>query len=155
MAFAFRAAAALDVRRRQEEVARRALASAEAAVDEAAAQLDAATAAVADESDRLVSIRQAGTEAWRIAWHQAWIERQRQVVVERTGALNERQQRAAVAARAAVDAAKRRKVLERLRERACRRHRRAEQEQHIRAMNDLATLRFVSQATSEGGTRED
>jgi flagellar export protein FliJ len=155
VAFAFRAAAALEVRRRQEEVARRALASAEAAVDEATAQLREAVSAVAAESDRLVSIRQAGTEAWRIEWHQAWIERQRRVVVARTGAVTERRERAAAAARVAVDAAKRRKVLERLRDRALRRHQRAEQEQHIREMNDLATLRFVAQATSEGGTRAD
>jgi hypothetical protein len=77
------------------------------------------------------------------------------VVVQRTESLEQRRTEAAAAAQAAIEAAKRRKVLDRLRERAWRRHQRTEQEQHIRDMNDLATLRFVAQVTTEGETRAD
>jgi flagellar export protein FliJ len=155
MAFTFRASAALDVRRREEDTARRLLAVAEAKVGEAAARLDEAVAREAADAARLVTLRQAGTEAWQIAMHQAWLERQRRAIGERTRELDTCRAQAAVAARAVTEAATRRKVIERLRERAWRRYRRAEHEQHMRDMNELATVRFVAQAATEGGTRAD
>jgi flagellar export protein FliJ len=155
MAFVFRAAAALDIRRREEESARQRLAGAERAVNDAAARLQEAERAVAEEAERLVGIQRHGTEAWRIACHQAWIEQQRRVVVERGTELSARRAEAKKAAAAAIEAATRRKVLERLRERAWRRHRRAEDEQHIRDMNELATLRFVAQGAGGKGTHAD
>lgn len=50
---------------------------------------------------------------------------------------------------------KKRRVLERLRDRAWKRYQRRAHEQHVRDMNDLATLRFVAQLADEGGTRAD
>jgi flagellar export protein FliJ len=155
MAFIFRASAALDVRRKQEDAARQALAAAEAMAGQAAARVDEAVADVRADAARLVALRHAGTEAWQITLHEAWLGQQRRIVAERTRDLETRRAEAAAAAGAVIEAATRRKVVERLRDRAWRRYLRAEHEQHIREMNELATLRFVAQAASDGGTRAD
>lgn len=152
--FRFRAAAALDLRRKQEDAARLEVAKAEMAVMAANERSRDARTRVDDEGDRLVHIQQDGTESWRVLWHRAWLERQRREAEARAAELQARTQEAARAAQLARDAMKKRRVLERLRDRAWHRFQRTQHEQHVRDMNELATLRFVAQI-AEGGTRAD
>ena len=155
MTFRFRAAAALDMRRKQEDTARLALAVAEQAVNAATQQAKAAADRVSDEGRKLVDAQREGTEAWRVQWHRAWIERQRTDAAARAREVNDRTVEAGAAAALTRDAMKKRRVLERLRDRSWRKFQKDEHDQHVRDMNELATLRFVAQIAEEGGTRAD
>lgn len=152
--FRFRAAAALDLRRKQEDAARIEVAKAEVAVMAASERSRDARTRVSDEGDRLVHLQQDGTEAWRMQWHRAWIEKQRKDAEIRAAELKVRTQEATQAAQVAREAMKKRRVLERLRDRAWHRFEKVQHDQHVKEMNELATLRFVAQI-AEGGTRAD
>jgi len=154
MAFRFRAAAALDIRRKQEDAARLESAKAELARDSALQAADAARQAVISDGERLVNAQAAGLESWRVQWHRAWIDQQRRHAVARAEEAAVKVQESDAAQKIVQDAFKRRRVLERLRDRAARKHRRASEQQHVREMNELATLRFVAQIT-EGEHRGD
>jgi len=154
MAFRFRAAAALDVRRKQEDAARLAAARAESAREAAEQVAEEARDAVRVDGERLAGAQSAGVEAWRVQWHRVWIDRQRREADARAAEAASRAAEAVVAQQAVQDAFKRRRVLERLRDRASRKHRRATDQQHVREMNELATLRFVAQI-AEGEHRAD
>jgi flagellar biosynthesis chaperone FliJ len=154
VAFRFRAAAALDVRRKQEDAARLVAAEAETARETARQRAEDARSAALADGERLVAAQSAGVEAWRVQWHRAWIEQQRREAIARAGEAEKRTAEAAVAQRAVQEAFKRRRVLERLRDRASRKFRRAADQQHVREMNELATLRFVAQI-AEGEHRAD
>jgi len=155
VAFRFRAAAALDVRRREEDAAHLASANAELAASAAAQRSCVAREKVAHEARRLIDTQQAGTEAWRVQWHRAWIDTQRRDAELRAGEHAERAAEAARAVQGARDAMKRRRVLERLRDRSWRKYQRTVHEQHVRDMNELATLRFVARSAEQGDTRAD
>jgi flagellar biosynthesis chaperone FliJ len=152
--FKFRAAAALDLRRKQEDAARIEVAKAEMAVMAATERSRDARTRVSDEGNKLLHLQQDGTESWRVQWHRAWIDRQRRDAEARAAELNARTQEAAQAAQIAREAMKKRRVLERLRDRAWHRFEQAQHDQHVKDMNELATLRFVAQI-AEGGTRAD
>jgi len=154
MAFRFRAAAALDIRRKQEDAARLESAKAELARDSARQTAEAARQAVISDGERLVNAQAAGLESWRVQWHRAWIEQQRRHAVARADEAVVKAQEADAAQKIVQEAFKRRRVLERLRDRAARKHRRASEQQHVREMNELATLRIVAQIT-EGEHRGD
>jgi len=155
VAFRFRAAAALDIRRKEEDAARIALAQAERAVAEADMRLQHARERMDQDGQRFVQEQRVGTEAWRVQSHQAWIERQRRELLVRAQERANKAGEAAAAAQAAREALKRRRVLEKLRDRAWRKHERLAHERHVKEMNELATLRFVAQLAEEGGTRAD
>ena len=155
MTFRFRAAAALDMRRKQEDTARVALAVAEHAVIAATQQAEKAAERVRDEGLKLVVAQREGTEAWRVQWHRAWIERQRADAATRAREVNDRTVEARAAAAITRDAMKKRRVLERLRDRSWHRFQKDEHDQHVRDMNELATLRFVAQTTEGRGPRAD
>lgn len=154
MAFKFRAAVALDVRRKEEDAARLEAAKAEEALDRARGQAQAARDAVDAGRAQLVEVQEAGAEQWRVQWHRAWIDREQ---LDAHAKAHEEARKAADALRAtksAQEAFRRRRVLERLRDRALKKYQRLQHEQHVREMNDLATLRFVAQI-AEGGTHAD
>lgn len=154
MTFRFRAAAALDIRRTQEDAARLASAKADTELERARQRTAEARAEARQDGERLVEVQLAGTESWRVQWHRTWIDRQRREVTVRAREADVRATEAAQAQQAAQEAVKRRRVLERLRDRALRKHRRAADQQHVREMNELATLRFVAQI-AEGEHRAD
>ncbi len=155
MTFRFRAAAALDMRRKQEDTARLALAVAENAVILATQQAKDAADRVSDEGRKLVDAQREGTEAWRVQWHRAWIERQRTEAAARARDVSQRTTDARAALAVTREAMKKRRVLERLRDRSWHKFQKDEHDQHVRDMNELATLRFVAQIAEEGGTSAD
>lgn len=154
MPFRFRAAAALEIKRKQEDQARLVAAKADTEWRDARQRATDAADAVRRDREALAGAQRHGIESWRAQWHRAWIGRLELEVVERDKDRDERAAASAVAAAAAQEAFKRRRVLERLRDRAFRRHQQVVREQHAKDMNELATLRFVAQL-AEGDTRAD
>jgi len=154
--FRFRAQAALDLRRKQEDAAAAALADAEAAVQRVAEQ----RAAKSTERDRALAnqhtAQRDGTSGAALEWHWNWINGLG-AAVERLGRdLDARRLEAGVAERAWREARRRRLVIERMRDRLLRRHQAAEQQKDARAMDELARLRFVMpHDTTRGVTRDD
>lgn len=153
--FRFRAAAALELRRKEEESARLQLAQAQQLLQQAQQRVADADHATSAASDHLTTAQSGGTEAWRISWHQSWI-RSRRLEAEacrRTVTVS-----ATLADRAAASvsiAHQKRRVLERLRERALERHRQTADRHATNEMNLLANLRYLAQASGSGGTDSD
>lgn len=142
--FRFRAEAALEVRRRQDEAARRALGTARIARLDAARAAEEAGEAVADADRRGVAVLREARSIDAIVWQGNWmsglernVARARQVLEERR--IDERR-----AAEIAQHARMQVRVLEKLKERAWRtwqlETRRAEQ----KALDELAGLRFAA-----------
>lgn len=148
--FVFRAQPALDLRRREEEAALRVLAEAERREQAA----DAVVAAARDALERgLAQGRDEDARPGELTlklWHRNWIVGQHRVVdraVREQGA--RRQEREAAAALALV-AQRKRKALERLRERAEAAWQRADAREAQIAIDELAGVRFVR--SRMGGT---
>jgi flagellar export protein FliJ len=148
--FLFRAQIALDLRRRQDEDARRELALAEereraagAALAAAQQQLEAmhARARQADASGDL-----AGSVWYRnwIVGHQQRLARCRQLLEQERTAVRE-------AAAHAQRARRKLKSLERFRERAWRRHASAEARAEQKALDELGSVRFARARPRTGG----
>jgi flagellar biosynthesis chaperone FliJ len=153
--FRFRAAAALDLRRKEEEAARLRLARAQSDLQNAVARAAAAVGTATDALAGLAAAHASGTEAWRLVWHECWLRRQRLEAdaCRRTVAVS-----ATIADHAAASvsiAHQKRRVLERLRERAWHRHQQAADRQATNEMNLLANLRYLAQAGSSGGSDSD
>ena len=153
--FRFRAAAALDLRRKEEESARLRLAQAQKAFEQTQLRLNHAMAAANAASDQFMSDQHAGIEAWRLSWHQSWIRKQRQDAdtSRKTAAVS-----ASVVERAAASvtaAHQQRRALERLRERALKRHQLEASRQEGRDMNLLANLRYLAKPAGSGGSESD
>ena len=142
--FRFRAAAALEMRRRDEDAAAAVLAQKEANYRAIEASCDAAerqrAAALAEQHAQ--SSR--GIDVATLFWHRNWIVRLQTLVTD----LRLRQHTAAEAvktARQAWQLARRKRLaLERLRDRALARHRADEQRDELKAIDELARIRYTT-----------
>ena len=152
--FRFRADIVLDLRRREEEAARTALARQRAVCDRAHAALAAARDAVLDAGRALDSAAASGTTHGTLEWHRSWIVRLRLAVQAAMRLAAEADQAAGRAALALNQAMQKRRVLERLRDRAWRKYTLARDRAHIQDMDQLASLRYAAQALEAGGTRD-
>ena len=154
MTFRFRAAAALELQRKREDEARLALARAESAVDAASARQAAAERALAIDGQTLLGVERGGAPAWLLAWHRSWMARRR---LERDACgrdVDAARETASHAAAAVRDAHRRRRTLERLRDRAWRRYQLENERHDTRQINELAGLRFVARRTAEQGEHD-
>ena len=141
--FRFRAAAALDHRRREEDAAETALARAEGRFT---ALCDAVTAAEARHAAAMtaqdVAVRD-GTAGHTLLWHRNWIT-SLSTAVEAARRERNRQEAVVAEARTAWYAARRKRLmLERLRDRALARYRAAEQRSELKQIDELARMRFM------------
>ena len=153
--FRFRAAGALDLRRKQEDEARIVLARAEAAEREAAARVGAAEDAQQAEAIQLDALQREGAEAWLISWHRSWMMKQR---LDLQACRRDRETAGQVRAHAAAalhQAYRRRRTLERLRDRTLRKYEVEVKRQDTIAMNELAGLRHVARAAEFEGERSE
>jgi flagellar biosynthesis chaperone FliJ len=149
--FRFRAAGALDLWRKQEDEARSVLARAEAAERAAAARVDGAEEAVQIEGARLDVLQREGATAWLMSWHRSWIAKQR---LDVQTCRRDREAATQVTTQAAVVlrlAYRRRRTLERLRDRTLRKYDLEVKRQDTIAMNELAGLRYVARAAESKG----
>lgn len=148
--FVFRAQVALDLRRRQEDDAQRALALAEGRLGAAQSVLGAARDALATTMSRAGDADGQADVALQV-WYRNWIVRQKQDIA--------RAAQAVVACQADVEQAKarvmvarrKRKSLERFRERALTAFERARDLDERKALDALGTLRFA--LAKQGGSQ--
>jgi len=142
--FKFRAAAALDIRRKAEDAAALELARKDASFRQIEASLESAQrareTALADQHAQ----SQQGIDIATLFWHRNWIVRLQATVVDLRADVNTAQQ-AVIVARQAWQLAKRRRLsLERLRDRAQARHRADEQREELKVIDELARVRFTT-----------
>ena len=142
--FRFRAQAALDLRRRQFDTARRELAETERVRDEARRRVDAADASLAaarrDGSERA---HRAGTITdWH--WYRFWILRLEHERVAELAALSAREALVEASRAACARARQRYESLERFRDKAREAFEAAEAAAERKLIDELATRRFVT-----------
>ena len=153
--FRFRAAGALDLWRKQEDEARSVLARAETVEREAAARVAGAEDAVQVEAARLEALQREGATAWLMNWHRSWITKQRldvQTCRRDHEAASQVMTHAALALRRAY---RRRRTLERLRDRTLRKYELEVKRQDTIAMNELAGVRYVARTAGFEGEHSD
>jgi flagellar export protein FliJ len=152
--FRFRAAAALDLQIKEEDRARQRLAEAQSAYEATQQRASDAQRAARDAAEQSIVTASQGAEGWRLSWHQSWIHRLR---LEADACQRATAVSAATVATATASvhiAHRKRRTLERLRDRAMQRYRIESERQHSRDMNELASLRFTSLAAERGGHDE-
>jgi flagellar export protein FliJ len=152
--FRFRAQAALDVRRRVEDDARKVFARAEDDARKAEARVNDATQSMCVARETLADAQRAGVNGAELSWHQSWITRQRLEVDARS---RDAATSADVLSRAltSVQAAhKARRTLERLRDRMATRHRVETVRHEQRDIDQLASLRFAARLIGQKGQQQ-
>jgi flagellar biosynthesis chaperone FliJ len=149
--FRFRAQVALDLRRKQDEEAQRALGAARQARVAAEGTLEAEERALADGNLR-ASIEEARAwDASRTVWYRNWMRRQQQVIAAARAVVEARRQDERAAAERAMDARRRVRALERLRDRAWQVFLTAERRTERKEFDVLGGLRYVARrAVPEG-----
>lgn len=148
--FRFRAQAALDLRRKQEDAAAAALALAEAEFRQVAAQQAAIGAEREAAMAGQIAEQRAGIGAGTLEWHWNWINGLAATWARLGRDLEDRRQAVGHAERAWREARHRRMVIERMRDRLMRRHQDAQQRQDMKNVDELARLRFVLPDSSLG-----
>jgi flagellar export protein FliJ len=153
--FRFRALAALELRRKQEDDARSALGEAERALRVAETQLQSALDTAGQANQQLSLAQTHGATGALIGWHRSWILSCRLVADERRARVADAA--AAVEQRAQVvrDAHRKRRTLERFRDRAWRKYQADAGREEQRDMNGLAGMRYLAQAADHGDEHRD
>ncbi len=152
--FRFRARAALDLRRQQEQDAAADLARVEARFH------DAQTACEATEAQRARAQAEQAAQAGRgidmatLFWHRNWITRLQAAVDDLRADVRTKAEVVDEAKRVWRLARRRRMALDRMRERALARHRAEEQRQELKMIDELARIRFTMASADEGGTND-
>jgi flagellar export protein FliJ len=149
--FVFRAQAALDLRRRQEEQALRELAQANVRAAEARDALDREVAVLdaAMRRGREEEARGAGL-AVRV-WYRNWIDAEQQRIERCRCVLRGREAEVRAATERAQLARRKTRSLERFRVRAHQRHARGELRVEQRSLDDLGTVRYALARARAGG----
>jgi flagellar export protein FliJ len=152
--FKFRGAKLLDWRRLQEDQARVAFMRAAASARETADLLERAEASAGDSVREFLEVMRSAIDVATIERYRNWIAvlRLRVTACQRTHA--ERQLLAEQAGVALQAAMRNVKIMERLRDRAERRHRESERQLEMKVINELATMRFARRQATQGATRD-
>lgn len=140
--FLFRLQAALDLRVRQEDEAKGALAKAEASRAAAARSRDEAQRAVEDAHARSREAEGRGGDLTERVWYRNWIAARRLDLERRRKTLAACEDGVRQATAAVQAAHRRRRILERLKDRAARRFDHAERREEQKGFDDLGTQRF-------------
>lgn len=149
--FRFRAQAAMDLRRKQDEDAQRALGEARRATQQAQAALDHERR-VLDEA--MVQARREAEQAYdatRAVWYRNWMSRQQQVIAAATRALEERRTAERTATEHAMQARRKLRALERLKDRLWKAFLAAELRAEQKELDVLGSLRYVARERAPGG----
>lgn len=150
--FTFRAEAALELRRRQDEEARRRLAAAETRLAEARTELAQAVARFEEALRRAREEDQRPGDVAGRVWYRNWMVGHRQRV-DRCRAIVTACETDVASARAAAALARRRlRSLERLKERAWQAYRTAERREEQKELDALASQRYAVARATGGET---
>lgn len=150
--FRFRPAALLELRLKEETAARDVLARAQDVQARADQSVVRASDAVMDAARTLGRVQAEGATADTLAWHRSWMARLRHDVDQRRLAAAKAATIVEGASVVVRDAVQRRRVLERLRDRAWRRYRLEADREHARDMDRVAGARYFAQRADAGGT---
>lgn len=142
--FRFRAQAALDLRRRQHDEARRRLADAERAVEAAQQALDEIDAAIAATRAQAGELLADPARQHELEWHRLWELRLQQERAQRVSNLAACRTEADVRRTECLRARQRVDSLERWRDRAAHAYAGQERATERKLMDTLATTRFVA-----------
>lgn len=148
--FVFRAEVALAMRRREEEHAQRELAAANERERQAQEARDAARFRVEEAQRRAREAEARVGAATERVWHRNWILAQRQLEERAQRLLDLRQQEVRHATAQALEAHRRRKALDRLKERFLQKWALAAERDEQKAVDELAISRHTRQETGGG-----
>ncbi len=151
--FRFRAAAALEVRRRQEDAALTECTRKDGLKRAADDQCLTIEARRRDAAQALIDAQAQGQDSSTQGWHRNWITRLSAAAVAAAGDAAAAAQAVEQARRVWREARKKRLVLERLRDRAWRRFRHEETRREQLVIDELARVRFTTRAFEEGNDR--
>src|SRR4029450_3929391 len=141
--FRFRAAAALELRRRQERTAATLVARAEAALREIRARASRAQLDRERAQSALVDVQCRGTDIATLTWHRNWIVRMTDTAARLAHDVDRHAQVVAAAEPAGGEGRRPHTALERMRERAWVRHQQAEQREELKRLDELARVRHI------------
>ena len=143
--FKFRAQAALDLRQREYDAARRVLARAESDFRAARHVLVEREQALEDGRTQCATAQGTAGNQAQLQWYRFWIVRLEQERAAQVRVVTAREQDVATAAAACQHARQRLESLERFKEKASAAWQRAALAEEQKDLDTLATLRFVSQ----------
>lgn len=149
--FRFRAEAALTLRRKRDEEAQRALGEAKRATRLAESELEREERLLAETlaQDRDEEAR--ASDVARAVWCRNWMRRQRQVIAAAGRRLDERRRAERVAAQQAMEARRKLRALEHLRDRMWRSFLDAERRAEQKDLDMLGGLRYVARRSVPEG----
>lgn len=151
--FRFRAAAALEVRRRQEDDAQAECLRKEALKLAAVRRCDEIAEQRRQAAEALMNSERQGEDFSTQTWHRNWITGLAATAQSAAGDVAKATHAVEQARRVWQEARKKRLVLERLRDRAWRRFRHEEAQREQRVIDELARVRFTTRAMSEGSSK--
>jgi flagellar export protein FliJ len=141
--FVFRAQAALDLRQKQEDAAKLALAEAQARLQEAELAMMRAEAAVDDGLTRARDTEKEASDPTLAIWYRNWIHRLRREVARAAQILDGRQADAKAAEAKAMEARRAVRVIEKLRDRAWNAHTTRERQEEQKALDLLGVMQYA------------
>lgn len=152
--FRFRAAPALDLRRKEEAAAAEAFARADSAFRAVERDRTIASARCDDAIAALRALECAGSDHDTLMWHRNWILRLRATVDTFSRSLVQRGTAVDESRQMWMEARRRRLALEKMRERAMARFAVEQDRRDRKAMDEVARLRHVTSGLVGGVTRE-
>jgi flagellar export protein FliJ len=141
--FRFRAAAALELRKKEENAAATTLSVAETELRAAEARVDLAESSRHVAQQQQVHAERTGSDISTITWHRNWVVRLATVIEGEREIATAKGVVVSNAEAAWREARRKRLSLERMRERALRRFRDDERRQEMKVIDELARLRFL------------
>jgi flagellar export protein FliJ len=147
--FLFRPQPALDMRQAEERLKAEAVNEARRLSDLAMEEYEAAVARFDEATARAQEADAAGGDVTTAIWYRNWIRSRRRDVVRCEENAEDRRVQLETAERELVEAKRRVRVLERLREKAIEAHRQAERRQEQQQLDELAVLQFAIRQRGE------
>jgi len=147
--FRFRAQPALDLRRRQEDAQREVVREAQRLSEAADAAYAAAQAAFDEGTARAREADAEGGDVTVAIWHRNWIKSLRRELARCEAIAEDRRVQLQDAERQLIEARRRVRVLERLRDRSWKTHQQQERRVEQQRLDELAVLRFAIRQRGE------
>ena len=149
--FKFRAQAALDLRKRQDDEAQRNLAATTRGRLQAETSVEVASAAVDESMQQARNALQSAAPSDLHVWHRNWIVSRKQELAVQREALVKARAAEQLARQRAQDARRAVRSLERWFDRVWRRHQQAQNRVEQRELDEMGSRRYVARTRAQGG----